>query len=65
MSVPELSSYPTSPVVTVSDVERIAVGKLPKNALDYYRSGADNMQTLRENRDAFKRYSTVVVYLVF
>ncbi len=45
-----------TPVVTVSDVERIAHSKLPRNALDYYRSGADQMTSLKDNRNAFQRY---------
>ncbi len=50
-----------TPVVTVSDVERIAHSKLPRNALDYYRSGADQMTSLKDNRNAFQRY---VLYFV-
>ena len=33
----------------------LAVSKLPKNALGYYRSGADGQQTLQENSTAFNR----------
>ena len=39
----------------LQDIEDIAVKKLSKNALDYYRSGADGMQTLRDNFTAFHR----------
>ena len=42
-------------VVSLSDIEVFAHKVLPKNALDYYRSGADKMQTLHENKKAFSR----------
>ncbi|KAJ9591427.1 hypothetical protein L9F63_002033, partial [Diploptera punctata] len=41
--------------VCVSDYERHAFNLLPKNALDYYRSGAGEEFTLSLNRDAFRR----------
>lgn len=41
--------------ICVDDYETEAYKKLPKEALDYYRSGADEELTLRANRDAFKR----------
>ncbi len=42
-------------VTCVADVERHAHSVLPRNALDYYRSGADHMVTLRDNEAAFQR----------
>lgn len=37
------------------EFEEYAKEYLPKNAFDYYASGADDMVTLKENREAFKR----------
>ena len=39
----------------LQDLEDHAMKVLPRNALDYYRSGADQMQTLVENKSAFKK----------
>ena len=39
----------------MEDIETIAVKVLPKNALDYFRSGADDMVTLKDNKNAFVR----------
>lgn len=41
--------------VCLQDFEDFAITYLPKNALDYYRSGANDEQTLDDNREAFKR----------
>ncbi|GMF16311.1 unnamed protein product [Phytophthora fragariaefolia] len=41
--------------LNVLEFEEYAREYLPKNAFDYYASGADDMVTLRENREAFKR----------
>lgn len=41
--------------VCVDDYEKEAFNRLPKEALDYYRSGADEEITLRANRTAFGR----------
>lgn len=41
--------------VSVEDFEASALRKLPKNAADYYKSGATAEQTLIENRNAFTR----------
>jgi (S)-2-hydroxy-acid oxidase len=43
-------------LVCIGDFEKEAHRILDKNALDYYRSGADEEITLRENRSAFKRW---------
>ena len=43
-------------LVCVLDFEKHAHKVLPNNALDYYRTGADQEQTLRDNRQAFLRY---------
>ncbi len=40
----------------VDDFEDAAARLLTKNAYDYYRSGADDQRTLRENRRAFRRW---------
>lgn len=40
----------------VSDFEKHAKEVLPKNAWDYYSSGANEGISLRENRRAFDRY---------
>ena len=42
-------------VTCLADIEKIAHEKLPRNALDYYRSGAGHMHTLRDNKSAFQR----------
>lgn len=39
----------------VSEYQRLAKSKLPKNAFDYYASGAEDEYTLKENRTAFER----------
>ena len=41
--------------VNVWEYEAFAKATLPKNAFDYYSSGANDMITLRENRAAFNR----------
>jgi (S)-2-hydroxy-acid oxidase len=41
--------------LNVQEFEEYAQEYLPKNTFDYYASGADDMVTLRENREAFKR----------
>eukprot|EP00588_Corethron_pennatum_P015674 CAMPEP_0194275444 /NCGR_PEP_ID=MMETSP0169-20130528/8273_1 /TAXON_ID=218684 /ORGANISM="Corethron pennatum, Strain L29A3" /LENGTH=375 /DNA_ID=CAMNT_0039018905 /DNA_START=146 /DNA_END=1273 /DNA_ORIENTATION=+ len=43
-------------VACLQDIEDYAHAVLPRNALDYYRSGADQMLSLQDNRDAFARY---------
>lgn len=42
--------------VTVDDFEALAKTRLSAMAYDYYRSGADEEQTLSRNREAFARY---------
>lgn len=39
--------------ICVEDFEKTAFEKLPRDALDYYRSGSDDEVTLRANREAF------------
>jgi 4-hydroxymandelate oxidase len=41
--------------INIFDLERIAREKLPKEAYDYYASGAHDEVTLRENRAAYER----------
>lgn len=45
----------TRDVVNVLELEAIAKQKLPKQAYDYYASGAEDQWTLGENRNAFER----------
>ena len=42
--------------VCVSDIEAYAHDTLPRNALDYYRSGANDEVSLQDNLAAFRRY---------
>eukprot|EP00112_Aurelia_sp_Birch-Aquarium-sp1_P009368 Seg2061.7 transcript_id=Seg2061.7/GoldUCD/mRNA.D3Y31 product="Hydroxyacid oxidase 1" protein_id=Seg2061.7/GoldUCD/D3Y31 len=39
----------------IKDLEEFAKKTLPRNAYDYYSSGADDQQTLQENVSAYKR----------
>ncbi|KAF9360995.1 Hydroxyacid oxidase 1 [Mortierella sp. AD094] len=41
--------------ISLADLEHNAHVTLDLNALDYYRSGANDMQTLRDNQEAFTR----------
>jgi (S)-2-hydroxy-acid oxidase len=43
-------------LVSLDDYERQARQLLPKNALDYYQSGAGDEQTLKWNRSDFNNY---------
>lgn len=43
--------------VCVKDFENHAFKVLPKNALDYYKSGAGAENTLELNKSAFKEYN--------
>ena len=45
---------PGSAPVCLKDIEDAAHKALPKNALDYYKSGAEQQSTLRDNRRAFQ-----------
>ncbi|KAJ1817451.1 Hydroxyacid oxidase 1 [Coemansia sp. RSA 2671] len=45
----------SKPLVSLDDFEQHALRNLDRNALDYYRSGAQDMITLRENQRAFDR----------
>lgn len=42
-------------LVCVEDYEEHAFSVLPKNALDYYRSGAGREETLIDNKRAFSK----------
>ena len=44
-----------SVISCLDDIEHEAFKILPRNALDYYRSGANQMISLRENRTAFQK----------
>ncbi len=54
-----------SNLVCVDDFAREALSILPRNALDYYRSGADGEVTLSQNRDALRRYGKGSLYECF
>ncbi|KAG7304517.1 hypothetical protein JYU34_011467 [Plutella xylostella] len=41
--------------ISVQDIENAALARLPRNARDYYKSGATEEQTLGENRSAFRK----------
>ena len=45
-------------LVCLQDYEELAYEILPEAILSFYKGGADQEQTLRDNRDAFKRYNT-------
>ncbi|KAF8938475.1 Hydroxyacid oxidase 1 [Haplosporangium gracile] len=41
--------------ISIADLEHNAHTTMALNALDYYRSGANDMQTLKDNQDAYSR----------
>ena len=41
--------------VCIDDIAELAKQKLDRNAYNYYASGADEEQTLKDNVEAFKR----------
>lgn len=43
-------------MIVLDDFENFAFKDLDRNALDYYRSGADQERTLKDNIDAFARW---------
>ena len=47
-------------LVCISDFENHAKQFLPRNAWDYYSSGANEGITLRENRRGFDRYDNLL-----
>lgn len=49
--------------ICVDDYEKEAYKRLPKEALDYYRSGADEEVTLRSNVNAFDRFKLLPRFL--
>ena len=50
-----IMSTDSSALVCVSDFEEYAKRVLPKYAFDYYISGAEEEQTLRDNKKAYAR----------
>lgn len=48
--------------VSIDDVEREALGMLPRAVGNYYRSGADDEETLSRNRQGFKRYNCLSLF---
>ena len=47
--------------VCLTDFEVHFKNSLNKNALDYYSSGANQEQTLKDNMEAFTRYVSTVI----
>lgn len=43
-------------LICVDDFEKYAYKNLPRNALDYYRSGAGQQRTLSDNKIAFSKW---------
>lgn len=52
MSAKELTK---TNLVCIDDYEKYAYRALPPSALEYYKAGADQEETLRDNREAFRR----------
>jgi len=50
--------------VNVLELEAIARERIPKEAWDYYASGAEDEVTLRQNRAAFERLSVAYRVMV-
>jgi (S)-2-hydroxy-acid oxidase len=50
-----MSRLPQLVPISIADLEHNAHATLALNALDYYRSGANDMQTLKDNQDAYNR----------
>ena len=50
-----------SEAVCLKDIEEAAHKILPKKALDYYKSGAEQQSTLRDNCRAFQRCQTSMI----
>lgn len=51
-------------LVNLAEYEQYMLENLPNPARDYYRSGANDMVTLQENRVAFNRYNLMPRILV-
>jgi (S)-2-hydroxy-acid oxidase len=49
-----------SGIVCLQDIEEFAHRILGRNALDFYRGGADQQRTLRDNKEAFSRQANVL-----
>lgn len=47
----------------VADFEKYAQARLDSNAWGYYSSGANQEQTLRDNVEAFRRFSKRKVFV--
>ncbi len=45
-------------IACLQDIEDIAVQRLDKNALDFYRTEPDQMVTLKDNITSFQKYFT-------
>ncbi|KAF9142148.1 Hydroxyacid oxidase 1, partial [Linnemannia schmuckeri] len=50
-----MSRLPQLVPISIADLEHNAHTTMALNALDYYRSGANDMQTLKDNQDAYNR----------
>lgn len=59
-----------SDLVCLDDVEERALAILPKSVRGYYESGADDEQTVRANRKAFKKsvrsieWSIIIIIII-
>lgn len=60
---PTVSGSGPTPI-NIAEYERFAKDNLPRNAFGYYSSGANDMITLRENREAFTRLRLMPKVLV-
>jgi (S)-2-hydroxy-acid oxidase len=59
-----MSSFTLDALVNLSDFQKFAENTLPRNAYDYYASGANDMITLRDNHDAYTRLKIIPRALV-
>ena len=50
-----MTSITKNKLVCLQDFEEFACETLPAAILSFYRGGADQEQTLKDNREAFKR----------
>ena len=50
-------------LVCLQDYEELAYEILPAAILSFYKGGADQEQTLRDNREAFQRYTTEDIHI--
>jgi (S)-2-hydroxy-acid oxidase len=51
-----MSQYKTRHILSIDELEKAAMPLAQKQARDYWQSGANEMQTVRENKSAFDNY---------